>query len=212
MLKTNIKASHITNLTDARYFAAWDVKWVCFCLDTESEHFISPQRVAAIKEWIEGPQLVGAFGQQSAGQIQELVAYLDLSVIQLPHAATEVLFDQLEGLVIIKEIIVENTHQIIETIEDQISRFGKYDPVFLVNFDANNIEYSDLEEETIEELEAICREHVLVLNINLNQDELEQVLESIQPHGLQVAGGIEEKVGFKSFDELDDIFEALEVF
>jgi len=35
------------------------------------------------------------------------------------------------------------------------------------------------------------------------------MLAKLQPYGLSIKGGEEEKVGFKSFDEVDEIFEVL---
>ena len=56
MLKAKIKISQITNLTDARYFAAWGVDFLGFDINPESEHFSSPSIVAEISEWVEGPE------------------------------------------------------------------------------------------------------------------------------------------------------------
>ena len=41
--------------------------------------------------------------------------------------------------------------------------------------------------------------------------DLAAFVEELAPLGLSVRGGAEEKVGYKSFDELDDLFELLEV-
>ena len=49
MLKTKVKASSITNLTDARYFAAWGVNWLGFDLRQGSDTYVQPQLVHAIK-------------------------------------------------------------------------------------------------------------------------------------------------------------------
>jgi len=50
MLKIKVKASQITNLTDARYFAAWEVEWLGFNFDEGSAHYIPPVEMKAIKE------------------------------------------------------------------------------------------------------------------------------------------------------------------
>ena len=49
----------ITNLTDARYFSAWEVEWLGFNLSQGEENAISPLQVAAMREWVEGPKIVG---------------------------------------------------------------------------------------------------------------------------------------------------------
>ena len=83
MLKTRIKASQVTNLTDSRYFAAREVEWLGFNLDAGTENFIHPQNIKAIKEWLEGPKIVGEFGMQDSNEIKAAIDFLGLDVIQV---------------------------------------------------------------------------------------------------------------------------------
>ena len=78
MLKTKILAGSITNLTDARYFAAWEVEWMGFNLNASEETFMPPAQVMAIKEWVEGPNILGEFGLHSAEEIKHLVVTVAL--------------------------------------------------------------------------------------------------------------------------------------
>ena len=48
-------------------------------------------------------------------------------------------------------------------------------------------------------------------NVNNKVTELNEMLETVQIHGLSLKGGEEEKVGYKSFDELDEVLDALEI-
>jgi len=45
-----------------------------------------------------------------------------------------------------------------------------------------------------------------------NEAYIRQLIEDIQPFGIDVSGGAEEKVGFKSYEELDVFFEHLEIY
>ena len=58
MLSKIVKAGSITNLTDARFFAAYDVDFIGFNFDPKSPDYISPQNALAIKGWITGPKIV----------------------------------------------------------------------------------------------------------------------------------------------------------
>ncbi len=72
-----IKANSIQNLTDARYFAAWNVTWMGFSLEPGSEQYCAPQDVQEIKGWLVGPQFVGEFGlSQTAKEIRAAVELL----------------------------------------------------------------------------------------------------------------------------------------
>jgi phosphoribosylanthranilate isomerase len=64
----------------------------------------------------------------------------------------------------------------------------------------------------LELLQKLSEEFSLWLDLEEQNNMVEKVLEQIKPAGLSVQGGAEERVGVKSFDELDDFFEKLEVF
>ena len=210
MLKTRIKASSITNLTDARYFAAWEVSWLGFDLSPGSDYFIEPAKVLALKEWVEGPDSVGQFGLQSAEEITHAAETLQLDFVQVSMFTDESVLKQLKGIKVIKEIIIEH-EDAQDDIEYHINQFAPFVKVFLIDFSKNEYPFSSLSAETKDYLKELCKQHKIILSIDIQPTELEEILDHIQPHGLQVKGGEEEKVGLKSFDELDLIFEALEI-
>ena len=55
MIQRKVIAQNITNLTDARYFAAWGVEYVSFNFLQDSNSRISYEAAKEIKEWLEGP-------------------------------------------------------------------------------------------------------------------------------------------------------------
>lgn len=211
MLKTKIKASAITNLTDARYFAAWDVEWMGFSLDPGSDHFVDPNTVHAIKEWVEGPKMTGEFSLQSAADIQSLVENLNLDAIQVgPFTPVDTLLELDTQVPVIKEIIFEAATQASD-IDTTLETHAAQCAFFLFNFDSNGFALNNLPVPT-SWLREICSEYAVLLSIADLNDQLDVIIDDLQPAGLSVRGGEEEKVGYKSFDELDDLFEALEVF
>ncbi len=75
MLNKKVIATEVTNLTDARYFAARGVQYLLFDLDN-----ISIQKILEIKEWVEGPEILLLFSSNS-------VDFLDESVIRTAPTA-----------------------------------------------------------------------------------------------------------------------------
>jgi len=71
MLKTKVIASHVTNLTDARYFAARGVDFLLFDLDD-----ITIDAAVEIKEWVEGPEILVLVSSDKTGDIDEAVLRL----------------------------------------------------------------------------------------------------------------------------------------
>ena len=58
-----IKASRITNLTDARYFAARDAAFLGFILEPGADGYLDPVFMQAMREWVEGPKIIGEFNE-----------------------------------------------------------------------------------------------------------------------------------------------------
>lgn len=208
MLKTRIKASQITNLTDARYFAAREVEWLGFNLDAGTENFVHPHNIKAIKEWLEGPKIVGEFGMQDSSEIIAAIEFLNLDAIQVGmYADTNALASQ--SVSIIKEIVMEKTTDYNELSRVLETNSANVD-AFLLNFSKNNIFWKNLASNK-NILHDLCHKFKIILSIGFEFAELNEILDSMQIYGLSLTGGMEEKVGYKSFDELDEILDALEV-
>ena len=213
MLKIKVKASQITNLTDARYFAAKEVAWLSFNFTEGSENYIEPIRARAMFEWVAGPHIVGEFDGLSAAEINFYTEGYQLSHIQVgSDTKTEDIFE-LKASSIIKEIIVE-------TITDADLLRGMMRPLattveaFQLNFEKNGLDALSLQNAhsmiRFEDLEALCAEFKIILAIDFPVSMLDELL-SLNLYGLSLRGGDEEKVGVKSFDELDEILDKLEI-
>ena len=79
-----IKASTITNLTDARYFAAQEVDYLGFNLEPDTPGFLDPIYMKAMREWVQGPKIVGEFANMPLAHIQEAAQFYGLDAVQIP--------------------------------------------------------------------------------------------------------------------------------
>ena len=61
-------------------------------------------------------------------------------------------------------------------------------------------------------LKTLCQHFDVYMDADIPIDNLSEMINTFQPTGLVIRGGEEEKPGFKSFDELDDWFEAISSF
>ena len=214
MLKTNIKASNITNLTDARYFAAWEVEWLGFNFEQGSETYIPPLSMKAIKEWVEGVKFVGEFPFASAEDIHAAVEALGLDAVEVGMFTEVSVLEKLKNITVIKEVVISS--DVDETsLENHIQLYAPHVEYFLLSFEKSGTTWEMLKNGTsqisIACLEKLCAQYKVILSINLSQDALNDILAIPNLYGLNVKGGEEEKVGVKSFDELDEIFEAIEI-
>jgi phosphoribosylanthranilate isomerase len=208
----NIKTSGIANLTDARYFAAKEVQFLGFCLDNADENFVQPLVVKAIKEWVAGPQILGEFGMQTTEEITDSIEKIGLDAIQLSFfSQADTTFLRAKTKVF-KEIIVEKTTSAAELWQN-IEHFGTESDALLLDFEKNNISWADIvrsPEFSIELLQRACQQYTIFLSLKFTAPQLNGIISALAPAGISLKGGEEEKVGVKSFDELDEIFEELE--
>jgi len=56
VLNRQVIAQNITNLTDARYFAAWGVDYLSFNMQDGSPYMILWEDIKEIIDWVEGPR------------------------------------------------------------------------------------------------------------------------------------------------------------
>ncbi|MCB0588955.1 MAG: N-(5'-phosphoribosyl)anthranilate isomerase, partial [Phaeodactylibacter sp.] len=135
MLKTKVKASSVTNLTDARYFAAWEIEWLGFNFDPGSEAYIQPQAAQAIKEWIDGVKVAGEFGLQSFEEILTAVDMLELDGVQIGRfGSIETLKALHENEVpILLETVVEDAGKLREAAA-AFPQTAPYVEAFILNF------------------------------------------------------------------------------
>ncbi len=213
MLKIKVKASQITNLTDARYFAAKEVEWLSFNFAEGSENYIDPMKARAMFEWVHGPHIVAEFDGFSATDINFYTEGYQLSHIQVGmQTSVEDVFT-LKAPSIIKEITIEASTN-LDILRGLMRPFTASVEAFLLNFERNGLGFSSLKNPNsmikVEDLKTLCDEFNIILAIDFQTIMLEELL-NLNLYGLSLQGGEEEKVGVKSFDQLDEILEKLEV-
>lgn len=192
-----IKASCITNLTDARYFAAKEVDFLGFNLEEGTEGFLEPMYMKAIREWVEGPKIVGEFSRATPAYVREAAAFFGLDAVQVTPQVSAQLSD-LEGLTVFFGVLFS---EIDGGFFEQAAPHVSY---FLIK-----MEPSHISEINFSEIKNLCSRYPVLLQTDAPARQISELLERLQPAGLSLVGGEEEQVGVKSFDEIEAIFELL---
>lgn len=87
-LKTTVKVSHISNLSDARYCSGMGVEMLGFQVIPGREHYMPPERFREIRGWISGPGIIAEiYGLSSAAEIASALEtyapdYFELSFVE----------------------------------------------------------------------------------------------------------------------------------
>ena len=141
---------------------------------------ISPEVFYAIKDWIEGVRVY------VKGTAEESDA--DATIVQ---AASDFVAE--------RSIIVESSY---EDIKDAQLPSGQI---------INEHRHWDKHEPYLqEEIIAFAFDHQHYLHIPWTKELLSHTLDQDKLFGIVVSGGVEEKIGYKSFLELDELFDIIE--
>jgi phosphoribosylanthranilate isomerase len=213
MLKINIKASHITSLTDARYFAAKDVEWLSFNFIENDASYIDPMVARAMFEWVSVPTIVGEFDHQTADEINFYAQNWGLKAVQVGPFTPLRIVKKIKEIPVIKEFQIEDFTN-PDYLGAELLAFSPYIQAFQLNFDKNGITWEDLKKSssmlTVADLKSFCADFNIILSIDFEPFMLDEIGE-LKLYGLNVKGSAEERIGVKSFDVMDEIFDALEV-
>ncbi|PSR13566.1 MAG: hypothetical protein DA408_08890 [Bacteroidetes bacterium] len=214
MLRTKIKASSITHLTDARYFAAWEVEWLGFQLSPGSEHTVDPRLVSTLREWVDGVKICGEFNLATGPDILAAIDLLALETVEVGMFTPRETLVQLQGKAeIIQEVVVE-AYADTSNLEELMLEHQDLVAYFLLHFGKGGITWADLQAGIplpVEQLADWARRFPLLIDLPLGDTLPQDFLAQVPARGLNVQGGEEEKVGLKNFDQLDAFLEDLEL-
>jgi phosphoribosylanthranilate isomerase len=198
-----LKASCITNLTDARYFAAREVDFLGFNLEEGSMGYLEPMYMKAIREWVEGPQIIGEFQRSDEAYLQEAAVFLGLDGVQCPCALDQKWPDTATFF----QIKIKDYSP--ETITQQFAALpAPQDKWLLLDFEGSDWTWEQVLDSSF--WKAYLQTHPALLQIDAPATAYTRLWEVLRPAGFSFVGGAEEAVGVKSFDELESVFEVLE--
>lgn len=207
LLRRSVKAASVANLTDARYFAALGVEYLGFALEPGG---IPWAEAAAVREWVSGPQIVAECGGMSAAAIVEACEALRPDAVEVGAFAKTVDVAAATALPVLRRLPIggDVTLDIARSITagDQVA--GTV--VDAASFPAG---WGGLkgDGEWLAWVGELAGAGSVWLDVPLSGGELGEAMARLPRAGFQVRGGEEEAVGVKSFEELDEWFEVMEV-
>lgn len=206
-MKTLLKAASISNLTDGRYFAAANAEWMGFVLDPSRAEALSIQLAMEFMGWLSGPRYVGEFGASSVVQINEAVDTLGLDSIEITEAIDlEGLSDKIESVLF--RLVPQKPFQITQ-VQAQIEVVKKYTAQFILDFSKAEIDWADLGDQEKSDLRKFCQEHPVILNFPFSPENANEIVDAINPLGIEFRGSEEISTGMQLYTALDPVLESL---
>ena len=198
-LKTFVKLNHVTNLSDARYAAGMGVTQLGFSINPDSPNYIDTETMSQIADWITGVDIV--YECDTITSLQQTSAMLNGHTIQLVEVP-----ESLEGLgnetnIIIEQLLEEaiNNIRVLQSYGEQL----KY--VLLTG------EGDTLTNQMIDSISELASKIPVVLGFGFNKSSVNNLLEEVNIKGIAIDSSKEIRPGFKDYDHIADILEALEI-
>jgi len=202
-LRTFVKISGITNLSDARYCAGMYVNLIGFALEEHSEKHVSPAQFQEITGWVSGLEFVGEFGDTPAEDALEILKNYP-SITWVEHT-------RIDDLIKLHKAgynpIYKNDLSEVKHMEEYVATKLKEEQIlFHITSNDDPLTASDIE--VISKLTKTCE---VILGAGLSADNVNNLIETLKLKGIVLEGGEEIKPGLKDFEELADILEVLEI-
>ena len=186
----------INNLSDARYCAGMGADKLTFILDPALPGHLDTKTVKELAGWIAGVELIGEFDQLNAASINAIAAdcALDAVLLRSPRTAEE---------------LAEIAPPVYIELAADTAALAQPLPSSLLGV------VVELPENTTAEmraaLQATASRQPLWLGPGLLPERARDLASQLPLAGLSFPSGDEVKPGLRDFDQLEAVFEALEV-
>lgn len=196
---TTIKAGQVNNLTNARFFASYQVDWIGFDMDPLSTHTLNPDAAQEIMNWLVLDNLMGEFANRSVEEILHLAQLLNLRGAQVPYEVPTAALKRAH-LTVIKTLALDM-------------------PVLPMALDTNHIdfllvepgkqEWSALDAHTQRTVQDWTEDVPVLLSVPPEQGVVEALLAQYEPAGINLLIPDEIRPGVQEFEPVLDLLEAL---
>ena len=202
-LKTLVKISNVTNLSDARYCAGMGVDMLGFSMDADSPEYVEPKKFTDIKSWVAGVQIVGETTSTDPDIIEQLLDTYQPDLLQIDEAALLPYLGTFDKPIILRVDLAQLTLDQLDTLFQTGVTGAEY--VLLENNGSLHLD-TDLKIA----LQRLTARYPVLLGTGISVENVHELLAELPVRGIALSGGIEEQPGNKEFGELMDILEAIE--
>ncbi len=176
------KAGSITNLTDARFFAAYEVDYIGFCFDPQSPNYISPQNALAIKGWIHGPKIVAEFANQDLDNVLNIINFFEPDVLEIGD-------EYFEG----NNLLIKTDLPIIfKTSVGRLTSISEVNILFILTAHNNSFDLP---------------KYPFPIMLAITNEEFD--ITTFMYDAIQIKGAAETEVGVRDYDTLGELMERL---
>jgi len=200
-LKTFVKISNVSNLSDARYCAGMGVNVMGFNIDPASEEKISSDQFDAITGWISGVEYAGEM-KESLPELDYLRDFpLDYIQIEQPEHI-DVISSYKIPVIMALNIDELQPMEAEKIIKDNAKKAA----FFLVQASDDSVC-----EHLHTSIFKLAQNYPIVLGCGINKENINTLIANTALKGIGLKGSEEIKPGYKDFEELAEILETIEI-
>jgi len=194
MLKTKVILSSVTNLSDARYAAGMGVDYIGYSINPESSSYVTLEQAKMISNWLSGVSFIGDIDNA-------LIVNRDDYATDYIQTNNFELIDELEEPIVTIDLEAWQDEAFVALLEE----LSKKVSFFILKMPADQL--TNLKPQ----LTKICGKVPVFISTDFDAQNIEVVVNEINPRGIVLYGSNEVKPGFSSYDGIADILELLEV-
>jgi len=186
----------VNNLSDARYCAAMGADLIGFRLDPSKEESLNAAKCKEIAGWISGIKIVAEFGAASIDYIREFLTSVNIDYILAESRSDLHSLGSFEKPLIIQTAVEDLT-------SDSRAGLNQHNAAYLLlTSESNSTE--------IPKAENLNANLPLILGFGITGANVTSLANDYGFAGISLTGGSEERPGYKDYDEMADILEAIQ--
>jgi phosphoribosylanthranilate isomerase len=207
--KVRTKVCGLTRLDHARFASGALVDYLGFIFFKGSPRYVTPEDAAEIIGWIEGPECVGVFVDQSLEEVNSIVASTGLDIVQLHGDESPDYCASVEGAQIIKSFRVshEMTTEHLRYLMEPYIRHVDY---FLFDTYVEGVHGGTGKTFRWEILQDLTHDFKIFLSGGLHSGNIAGALKTVRPYAIDISSGLELSPGVKDFEKMENFFEEME--
>tara|TARA_Y100001935_G_scaffold224416_1_gene200662 strand:+ start:69399 stop:70043 length:645 start_codon:yes stop_codon:yes gene_type:complete len=202
-----IKICGITNLEDARFISGAMVDYLGFIFYEQSPRYIEPGMAGAITEWLEGPEKIGVFVNQSLDEVNRIAKETGLDYVQL-HGNESPEYCALVDKPVIKVIHISD-ESTLDSIQEKVNMYADSCSYYLFDTKTDELWGGTGSSFDWGKLKSISNNKPFFLAGGLKTENIRKAIETVHPYAVDVSSSLEEKPGLKDFNKVEQFMEEM---
>lgn len=205
--RTKIKICGITNLEDARFAAGALVDYLGFIFYDKSPRYIEPGEAGAIINWIEGPEKVGVFVNQTLDDVNSIAKQTGLNYVQL-HGDESPEYCGLIEKPVIKAIHIEE-ESVEYLLKHQIEQYAEVTDYLLFDTKIDGLWGGTGKSFDWSLITDLGLDIPYFLSGGLKTGNIKEAIKTVHPFAVDVSSSLEQKPGLKDFGKIEAFMEEI---